>query len=512
MKTIPFLILFCIPFIMSAQKHDKNWVMGAATIADTFKYFEIYKMIHYNESIEFDTIPMVGRYRLNSCSASYSDREGNLKYYSNGKAVYNVNGEIMQNGDSINYGFSWDVSSQSYPAANCIIPVPGDNEIDSISYLIHAKVELKLNNVYFVHLNKILCTRINLKANGGIGEVEEKDIQLANGVFESIAMTRHGNGVDWWIVTADIGVNVLRSYLFIDGKVHQEIVQEIGPVLFDSTENVVNAAGVLAFSHDGKYLARVNLHSGLWVYEFDRCTGLFTDVRSINFEEPLLLPGEGVAYDFEYSPSGQYLYFMTGGPSYQIDLWKDTLELVEMELVGEPKFKCHTSRQLMQLAPDGKIYIAPGSSSLCMHIIHYPDLPWPECQFIINDVELPVYNHGSLVHYPNYRLGELKGSPCDTVGGISSTETLSIPVSGFDLYPNPATHEVVLELNHWLQHDCSYKVTIWSTMGISAYNGVLPAWAYQHRIPVHALPPGLYIVELRNEHGSILGTKQLVVE
>lgn len=170
--TILFLILG-ISINAGAQKHDKNWVMGAVTNTYPAPLFEMIIMTHNEDmNISFDTLPRVPKYRLNSCSASYSDAEGNLKYYSNGKAVYNIHGEIMENGDSINFGYIWQASSQSYPASNSLIPIPPRNSNDSVSYLIHAKIESKdSSGVYFPHLDNILCTSINLNANGGLGSI-----------------------------------------------------------------------------------------------------------------------------------------------------------------------------------------------------------------------------------------------------------------------------------------------------------------------------------------------------
>jgi hypothetical protein len=515
MRKVLFVLFAMIPVWGIGQKYDRNWVMGAATIVDTFPRFEIFNMIHYEQEIYFDTIPMVGRYRLNAGSASYSDREGNLRYYSNGKAIYNVAGEVMENGDSINFGLVWTQRSQAYGAVNCIVPIPDIASPDSFSLLIHARLERgDVHAGLALYLDRIMYSKVDLYANDGLGKVVAKDIILAEGVFETFTMVRHANGRDWWIVTADKHFNILRSFLLTTNGIAKSTEQVIGPVLFDTINNLSNSYGFLTFSHDGLYLARINIRSGFWLYEFDRCTGDFVGIRGMQFPQPLWQPGEGLVADFEYSPSGQYLYFFSGGPCFQIDLWQDTLILMEMELQGEPKEKCNTGRREAQLGPDGKIYIAPGTSSLCMHIIHYPDLPWPECQFIINDVELPVYNHGSLVHYPNFRLGALEGSPCDTLGGTSSVNPASTAGrnAGFRLYPNPASREVTMELDQWLSHEQPFQVTVYSPYGVPVYRGTLPPWAYLHRVPVHHLSPGLYILELRNEQGALLGVEKLIVE
>jgi hypothetical protein len=497
-----------------AQKHDRNWVMGAVTITYPAPLFEMVVMKHDETGvIGFDTIPRIPKYRLNAGSTSYSDQDGNLSYYSNGKAIYNIAGEVMENGDSINFGQVWTQQSQSYGAINAIVPLKDISNPDSFSLLIHARLERgDIHAGLALYLDRILCTRIDLKANDGLGKVTEKDVILAEGIFENFTLVRHANGRDWWILTADTYQNNLRSILLSTQGVIQSNEQVIGPILFDSINNLSAAYGNLVPSHDGRFLARVNIRSGLWVYEFDRCTGAFVDYRGIKFEEQLWPPGGGVVGDFEFSPSGQYLYLISSGPCYQIDLWKDTLEMLQMEPLGVAKPYCNTGRRQMQLAPDGKIYMSPGTSSLCMHIIHYPDLPYPDCQFILNDVELPVYNHGSLVHYPNFRLGALEGSPCDTLGSVLIMDPDEDSGAGFQLYPNPATARVTLELDRWLSHDRNIQVRILSVTGQLMYQGTLPAFAYIHTIPLEGFTPGLYFTQVLDHNGQILGVEKLMVE
>ena len=51
-----------------------------------------------------------------------------------------------------------------------------------------------------------------------------------------------------------------------------------------------------------------------------------------------------------------------------------------------------------------------------MHVIHNPDAPFPDCRIEQRGVVLPTFNAGSVPNYPNYRLGPIDGSPCDTLG------------------------------------------------------------------------------------------------
>ena len=67
----------------------------------------------------------------------------------------------------------------------------------------------------------------------------------------------------------------------------------------------------------------------------------------------------------------------------------------------------------MLLAPDGKIYVFDFLKEI--HVIHRPNEKGDACGFEQHAIVLPEYAAG-LPYYPNYRLGPLDGSPCDTLG------------------------------------------------------------------------------------------------
>jgi PKD domain len=69
-----------------------------------------------------------------------------------------------------------------------------------------------------------------------------------------------------------------------------------------------------------------------------------------------------------------------------------------------------------QLAPDGKIYICTAFSTPFLHVIEYPDRKGIACQLRQRAIHLPNYNNYSIPNFPNYRLGPIDGSVCDTLG------------------------------------------------------------------------------------------------
>lgn len=69
----------------------------------------------------------------------------------------------------------------------------------------------------------------------------------------------------------------------------------------------------------------------------------------------------------------------------------------------------------MELGPDGMIYSRPLNGQNCMHRIKHPERGGTACEFEQNYYQLE-YPYANMPHFPNFRLGPLDGSPCDTLG------------------------------------------------------------------------------------------------
>ncbi|MEM8584169.1 MAG: PKD domain-containing protein [Bacteroidota bacterium] len=120
------------------------------------------------------------------------------------------------------------------------------------------------------------------------------------------------------------------------------------------------------------------------------------------------------------SPSSQYLYVSDFDYIYQYDLWADdifsTIDTVAI-YDGYLEWNLFHSRfYLAQLAPDGKIYVNSPSGVKKLTVIEYPDRPGLACDVRQHSIQLPNYNATTLANHPNYRLGPIDGSPCDTLG------------------------------------------------------------------------------------------------
>lgn len=181
-------------------------------------------------------------------------------------------------------------------------------------------------------------------------------------------------------------------------------------------EPPISNAGQAVFSPDGSTYAKLNSPGspGAWldIYDFDRCTGTLSNYRKI-FKKPGDICGLAI------SPNSRYLYLSLGRVLYQYDLYAADLAGSET-VVGEydgfqspPLWP--TFFFMLQLAPDGKIYMNSASNVNRLHVISAPDFAGAACQFQQHAFAIPTLNNWSLPNFPNYRLGPLDGSACDTL-------------------------------------------------------------------------------------------------
>lgn len=121
------------------------------------------------------------------------------------------------------------------------------------------------------------------------------------------------------------------------------------------------------------------------------------------------------------SPNSRYLYFTIIDKAYQYDLQAPDIEKSRKLIAEMDGFKGledeYANFYRMQLMPDRRIYCTSfGFGSEYFHVIQKPDLPYPYCRFEQHVLKLPARNLGSIPNFPNYRLGPIDGSSCDTLG------------------------------------------------------------------------------------------------
>ncbi|MCS7036399.1 MAG: PKD domain-containing protein [Saprospiraceae bacterium] len=118
------------------------------------------------------------------------------------------------------------------------------------------------------------------------------------------------------------------------------------------------------------------------------------------------------------SPNSRYLYHNRYDTAFQYDLWAADIPASRKVVAVYDGFTdpFPVTFYIMQLAPDGKIYSSATNGARYLHVIHRPDEEGLGCQYQQHGIQLYKYNDFSVPNFPNYRLGPLDGSPCDTLG------------------------------------------------------------------------------------------------
>lgn len=364
---------------------------------------------------------------------------GNLLFYAGGTPnalnaqypraaeVYSFNHQLMLNGDSI-VGKAWY-------REHVITPVPGN---DTLFYLFSAGVSTNTGFFYSI---------IDMSANNGLGRVIQKNVPLqTNNIFADDGLTaiKHGNGRDWWIIIRNwynqIPNNDYYFYLASPSGVSLHHIQNIGDM-------VVPGFFRIEPSDDGSKVATLNNKGFTAVYDFDRCSGLLQNENILD-HDVVTMDGDSLPWYWScsFSPSKQFLYVnripysfnnTPKGYLYQYNL-NDTNPVASRYTIDSTLLP--ESGRWVKLAPDGKIYVAtvyenglvfpyPYQDSIRNYInenlgvINSPDSLGSACNFTPYSFYLGgKRTYGCLPNNPNYELGALAGSSCDTITAVASTE------------------------------------------------------------------------------------------
>jgi len=407
-KYIPGVLFLFLTFTITAQKHDYIWLTGYSSIPGNTEYG--------GSVIDFNVDPPDLYYEfremnLQRTNASICDTSGNLLFYTNGVFIANAIHEQMENGEGLNPGqFTDDFADNGLPTEQgaLFLPYP---ESDSLYILLHLARDwsgLVSPNTYIKRFYYSLIDQSLDNYRGAI--IEKNQLVISDTLnFGKLCAVQHANGRDWWSIIQERNTNrFYRVLINPDGVQFQE------PQLLE--DSLYSGAGQVVFSPDGSKFVQfttVNYALGqfIYIYDFDRCAGLLENPRYLMYNDSSIAGGVAI------SPNSRYLYVSSYLRVFQYDLWADDIAATKDTVAIYDGFTSPfgTRFYLAQLAPDGKIYINCTSGVNVMHVINNPDLPGDSCDVCQHCVQLPTYNAFSMPNFPNYRLGALEGSPCDTL-------------------------------------------------------------------------------------------------
>ena len=150
------------------------------------------------------------------------------------------------------------------------------------------------------------------------------------------------------------------------------------------------------------------------------------------------------------------------------------------------------------LAANGKIYLTSGNGVQHLHEINYPDSAGLSCDVQQHAVSLGVWHFRTVPNHPNYNLGPVVGSVCDTLAiGI---EELKHDFK-FSISPNP-TSDGNIKLVYLLPQNKNGRETsrfeVYDITGQLVYKMNLPPWSTLQYVHLPELSNGVYTCVIRS--------------
>lgn len=318
-------------------------------------------------------------------SATISDVNGNLLFYTDGKTVWNSNHTIMQNGE--------DLAGQvENLQSSIIVPKPGDA---NTYYIFSTRTETSTSPI----LEKgVYYSTVQFSTAQPLGEITDKNIRIVNASSaEKITATHHADGQSIWLIalTGLHGNQDDPKNTFSVFNIDQNGVSNT-PIQFTST-HPMPTLGQMTMSIPGDKIA-ISGNSQeqdsrfIFIFDFDNATGQITEGTNV-LPDPTLGVSP-VPIGLAFSPDGNFLYFS------HTNFGGTTTGIIQVELGGllfGNKVVVESSPGpiiygAMQIANDQKIYVAhvnsDGSGERAIGVIHNPNGAGTESNFESNAIRL----------------------------------------------------------------------------------------------------------------------------
>ena len=310
------------------------------------------------------------------------------------------------------------------------------------------------------------------------------------GIFGAMSAVRHANGRDWWIVAPQRLDSMVHTFLFSKEGFSNKSTQKTKYVTGETSNNP-------EFSPDGQWYTRTHVKvlsqwhniSTIQFYKFSRCSGIFED--QIEFEMDYEDTSNVIQVIFE--KNSRYFYITSVLSLYQGDIQSEDIK-ASLIKVGKSRPLMWDEHMLIGagfLAPDDKIYIFDGRPNFYGSIINNPSERGLACDFQYEYRAFPACTSVNFGNLPNFNLGPLDGSPCDTLGldNPLAVEKDTKKHIEYNIYPNPGNILIHTDYN-FERKDLKMKLldfrgkVIMNTYAISLKTG----------IDISDIAPGVYFV------------------
>jgi gliding motility-associated-like protein len=350
---IAFILIFTSNRVYP-QKEYHNWHFGK------------------NAAISFNTgVPVVlpnSIMNSSEASASISDKNGNLLFYVKGDLVFNRLHNTMQNGTGLLGNYSSTMIQ--------IVPQPA---VSPRFYFIFTTDGAENHLV-----NGLRYSIVDITLDGGNGAVIEKNILLLNSSTERVAVTKHANGNDFWIVAHGWGNRNFYAYhMSAAGLNDNPVTSSIGNIHIGGvggplTNNYTNSIGYMKFSPSSNKLA-VAIHDDgvIQLFSFNNSSGTVSEVVATTSSWKYV-------YGIEFSPNENVLYasvIYNNSKLIQFNIENNSLDDYLIIASG------NNTINGLQIGPDEKIY-NPQTETHFLGVINNPNNIGLTCNYTPDAINL----------------------------------------------------------------------------------------------------------------------------
>ncbi|WP_026966969.1 gliding motility-associated C-terminal domain-containing protein [Algoriphagus terrigena] len=290
-------------------------------------------------------------------TTTISDQAGQVLFFTDGQKVWDLNGDLMANGDSIGGDNS---ASQSVIA----VAVP---QQPTLFYLFTTQASASGSNT-------VSFSMVDIKSENttGVGNVVTKNNFLFSPSTEQSAAFSGGDTT--WVMYHELGNNSFRAYPVSGNGIGQPVLSSVG-----SSHGFNSGVGAMKFSPDGTKLAVTISEGGCnktEIFEFDQQTGELTEYARLD------LGCDGDIYGLEFNQDSDRVLvsYRNGGPGVEEFIIKEVENDDETAPSCPACFGSATTRAqreacilttkktvsgtsslnlgALQIASDGQIYVA----------------------------------------------------------------------------------------------------------------------------------------------------------
>jgi hypothetical protein len=472
MEKIHLLLLFILlPVLLNAQVF---WAAGYTEDLDTLTNGQILIQPMPDTVLVSDFDSPV---QFESTMAGVYDDDGQIIFYTNGCHLYDRNHQIIPGGENLNPGEIHDMVCDQYgyiaPKGATILQFRTQPHL---YFLLHVGIQNSIS--HSVSYGPLYLTQIAYDPETETTTVLSKNEVLIEEEIDPFEVVRHGNGDDWWVITNRFGTATYHKILLSPEGVELHELQQVG---YKFPFPPCRWQRSLVASPSGSKLVRFSSKCGAQYLTFDRCSGTLEDFGFSHLDFNVYGGGGAV-----FSENELYVYFSRWYQVAKVQFTNplDTLKSSFTPPLGFGGSFVHTYRD-----PYGRIYFHPQASECYLHLIEPGDNQPDTAMVRFEGLQLPKRIQRTMPHYPNYELGPLVNSDCDTLM-ISSIKDEILNLGELKLYPNPAFEEITIDVG-W---EGAKTIILVNALGVVVKE--INTTAKQINIDVSYLPKGIYFTKV----------------